>query len=60
MLTRKELIERWRIGATTIKRWEKSGRLPFVKMGEKLKRYRLSDVLELEGEMHVSAGGGTR
>ena len=56
LLSRKELASRWGVCIETLKRWEKSGRLPFVKMGQRLKRYRLSDVTRLEAEMHVNPG----
>jgi len=56
MLTRKDLAARWNVCTETIKRREKVGALPFVAMGPRLKRYRLSDVLRLEAQMHVEAG----
>jgi hypothetical protein len=54
MLTRKELAHRWNVCQETIKRRERSGVLPFILMGPRLKRYWLSDVLRIEAQMHVS------
>lgn len=41
---------RWGVCTETLKRREKAGRLPFVVLGSRLKRYRLRDIEALEAE----------
>ena len=50
LLTRVQLAERWGVCTETLKRREKAGRLPFVVLGSRLKRYRLRDIEALESE----------
>jgi DNA-binding XRE family transcriptional regulator len=52
LLTRAKLAERWSVSRETIKRREKDGTLPVLKLGRDA-RYRLSDVLRLEREAEV-------
>jgi DNA-binding XRE family transcriptional regulator len=52
LLTRAQLAERWSVSRETIKRREKDGTLPVLKLGRDA-RYRLSDVLRLEREAEV-------
>jgi hypothetical protein len=50
LLTRQQVAERWKCCTETLKRREKAGRLPFVVLGSRLKRYRLRDIEALESE----------
>ena len=53
LLSRKQLATRWQVSKETIKRREKDGVLPVLKLGRDA-RYRLSDVLRLEQEAEVT------
>ncbi len=53
MLSRKDLAARWRTCTETIKRRELAGQLPYLVIGARLKRYRLSDILRIEAQLHV-------
>jgi hypothetical protein len=52
LLTRKGLSDRWQISIETLKRRERCGLLPFLKLGRGV-RYRLADVEHLEAEAEV-------
>ena len=52
LLTRRQLASRWQVSKETIKRRDKAGVLPVLKLGRDA-RYRLSDVLRLEREAEV-------
>ena len=52
LLTRRQLSDRWQVSKETIKRREKNGTLPVLKLGRDA-RYRLSDVLRLERAAEV-------
>jgi hypothetical protein len=52
LLTRRQLSDRWQVSKETIKRREKHGTLPVLKLGRDA-RYRLTDVLRLEKEAEV-------
>jgi len=52
LLTRRQLGDRWQCSIETLKRREKAGILPVLKLGRDA-RYRLSDVLRLEKEAEV-------
>ena len=52
LLTRRQLSDRWQVSKETIKRREKDGTLPVLKLGRDA-RYRLTDVLRLEKEAEV-------
>jgi hypothetical protein len=52
LLTRKELSGRWQLSTETLKRRERCGLLPFLKLGKGV-RYRLSDIQRLEAEAEV-------
>jgi hypothetical protein len=52
LLTRAQLAARWSVSRETIKRREKAGILPVLKLGRDA-RYRLSEVLRLEREAEV-------
>jgi hypothetical protein len=52
LLTRKELCARWRLSTETLKRRERSGLLPFLKLGKGV-RYRISDIEALEHAAEV-------
>lgn len=47
-LSRQELCRRWGVSRDTLRRRERSGELPCLKMGTNTIRYRLSDVIEFE------------
>jgi hypothetical protein len=53
LITRKELSQRWRVSVETLKRRERAGILPLLKLGKGV-RYRLGDVQRLEAEAEVS------
>jgi hypothetical protein len=53
LLTRSELSRRWNLSVETLKRWEKSGKLPFFKLGKEV-RYRISVVEQIENISEVS------
>jgi hypothetical protein len=52
LLTRKELSGRWQLSTETLKRRERCGLLPFLKLGRGV-RYRLADVEHLEADAEV-------
>jgi hypothetical protein len=52
LVTRRELAERWSVSTETLKRRERFGVLPFLKLGKGV-RYRLSDIEQLEGEAEI-------
>jgi hypothetical protein len=52
LLTRKGLSDRWQLSIETLKRRERCGVLPFLKLGRGV-RYRLSDIEQLEGEAEI-------
>jgi hypothetical protein len=47
LLSREELGDRWGLCIETLKRWEKSGKLPFLRLGKQI-RYRLSVIEGIE------------
>jgi hypothetical protein len=49
LIDREKLAARFCCSIETIKRMEKRGLLKRVQLGERMVRYRLSDVLKLEG-----------
>jgi hypothetical protein len=51
-LTRKGLADRWQLSTETLKRRERCGLLPFLKLGRGV-RYRLSDIEHLEAEATI-------
>ena len=53
LLTRGELSKRWNLSVETLKRWEKSGKLPFIKLGKEV-RYRITVVEQIENTSEVS------
>jgi hypothetical protein len=58
LVTRKELSDRWKLSVETLKRRERSGILPCLKLGRGV-RYRLSDVEHLEADAEVRQPGAT-
>jgi len=52
LLSRRQLCERWQVSKELIKRREKSGMLPVLKIGRDA-RYRLRDVERIEQEAEV-------
>jgi hypothetical protein len=50
LVDRETLAARWCCSIETIKRIEKRGKLVRVQLGPRAVRYRLSDVLKIEGE----------
>jgi hypothetical protein len=55
-LTRKGLADRWQLSTETLKRRERCGLLPFLKLGRGV-RYRLADIEHLEAEAEVRQSG---
>jgi hypothetical protein len=53
LLTRGELSRRWNLSVETLKRWEKSGKLPFFKLGKEV-RYRITVVEQIENISEVT------
>ncbi len=58
LLTRKELSGRWQLSTETLKRRERCGLLPCLKLGRGV-RYRLVDVEHLEADAEVSQSGAS-
>jgi len=52
LLTR-ELSRRWNLSVETLKRWEKSGKLAFFRLGKEV-RYRINVVEQIENTSEVS------
>jgi predicted site-specific integrase-resolvase len=50
IICRESLAQRWEVSIETLKRMEKRGRLSRVMLGERMVRYRMSEVLKIEGE----------
>jgi len=57
LVTRRELSGRWKLSVETLKRRERCGVLPFLKLGRGV-RYRLADVEQLEAGAEVKPIGG--
>ena len=54
LLSRRQLSERWAVSKETVKRKEKAGILPVLKLaGCRDARYRLEDIVRLEAEAEV-------
>jgi hypothetical protein len=58
LVTRRGLAGRWQVSIETLKRRERAGVLPFLKLGRGV-RYRLSDVERLEADADVRQSGAT-
>jgi hypothetical protein len=56
LLSRRDLADRWSFSIETLKRRERCGLLPFLKLGRGV-RYRLADVEEIEAEAEVRQSG---
>jgi predicted DNA-binding transcriptional regulator AlpA len=52
MLSRRHLAARWAISKETLKRREKAGLLPFLKLGRDV-RYRLADIEQIEAQAEI-------
>jgi hypothetical protein len=52
MLSRRQLAARWAVSKETLKRREKAGVLPILKLG-KVIRYRLADIEQIEAQAEV-------
>jgi hypothetical protein len=50
--SRRQLAARWSVHQQTLKRREKAGTLPFLKLGNRI-RYRLSDIEAIEAAATV-------
>lgn len=50
--TRQSLAERWQVSTETLKRREKAGLLPFLKLGRGV-RYRAEDIEKIESQAEV-------
>lgn len=49
-LSRQQLARRWRVSLETIKRREKEGLIRALRFNQRLLRYRLSDIQEVEAK----------
>lgn len=54
LFTRNELARRWAVSIETLKRREKAGQLPCLKLGRGV-RYRSADIERIEAEAEVVA-----
>ena len=52
LVTRRGLAGRWQVSVETLKRRERTGVLPFLKLGRGV-RYRLSDIERIEADADV-------
>jgi hypothetical protein len=52
MLSRRHLAARWAVSKETLKRREKAGTLPFLKLGKAV-RYWLTDIEQIEAQAEV-------
>jgi predicted DNA-binding transcriptional regulator AlpA len=52
LLSRRQLAERWGVSKETLKRREKAGRLPFLKLG-KVVRYWLANIEQIEAQAEI-------
>ncbi len=52
MLSRRHLAERWELSKETLKRREKAGILPFLKLGRDV-RYKIEDIERIEAQARV-------
>ena len=52
MLSRRLLADRWAVSKETLKRREKAGLLPFLKLGRDV-RYRLADIEQIEAQAEI-------
>jgi hypothetical protein len=52
LLSRRLLAARWAVSKETLKRREKAGALPFLKLGRDV-RYRLADIEHIEAQAEV-------
>jgi hypothetical protein len=52
LLTRKGLADRWQLSTETLKRRERCGLLPFLKLGRGV-RYRVTDIERIEADAEV-------
>jgi predicted DNA-binding transcriptional regulator AlpA len=53
LLSRRHLASRWAVSKETLKRHERAGKLPFLKLG-RVVRYRLSDIEQIEVQAEVA------
>lgn len=53
LISRRQLAVRWQVTTETLKRGEKAGTLPFLKLGTRV-RYRITDVEKIEQQAEVS------
>ena len=52
MLSRRQLASRWGVSKETLKRREKAGTLPFLKIG-KVVRYWLANIEQIEAQAEI-------
>jgi hypothetical protein len=58
LVTRKGLSDRWQLSVESLKRRERAGLLPFLKLGRGV-RYRLSDIERIEADASVRQSSAT-
>jgi predicted DNA-binding transcriptional regulator AlpA len=57
IISRESLATRWECSQETLKRMEKRGQLSRVMLGERMVRYRMSEVLRIEGQQLRTRAG---
>jgi hypothetical protein len=57
LITRRGLAERWQMSTETLKKRERCGFLPCLRLGRGI-RYRLSDIERIEAEAELGLGWG--
>jgi hypothetical protein len=53
LLSRRHLASRWAVSKETLKRRERAGKLPFLKIGRDI-RYRLAVIEQIEAQAEVA------
>ena len=59
LISRREVAARWSYSTETIKRQEKAGKLPVLRLGGQA-RYRLADIEFIEKQALVKTSGSTK
>ena len=48
LLTVKDVAERFQVSVKTVNRWVKDGKLRMVRLGPRMRRFRLAEITKLE------------
>jgi len=59
LISRREVAARWSYSTETIKRQEKAGKLPMLRIGGQA-RYRLADIEFIEKQALIKTSGSTK